>query len=144
MSFKSRNWESLAETDLAVKVMYTTSPLHLIDKWPSNKSWKDGKLETTYTTVQVPTVMVSVMDATTGKIFVGVSRCSPKDQYEAKLGREIACGRALALWKKFNKRTPATQPQAKVVIEETGVKLKVVAGSEFDLALFLKVPEQQE
>lgn len=134
MGFKSRNWENLAETDLAVRVMYTTDELRL---------QIHGVGEVAH---QVPTVMVAVMDATTAKIFVGVSRCSPKDQYEAKLGREIAAGRALSLWKKFNKKTPRSMAQQKVAARETGAKFKVIASSENDLALFLgeKVPEAKE
>lgn len=128
MSFKSRNWENLAETDLAVRVMYTTDELRLQIR-------RCGKDKVSY---HVPAVMVAIMDASTAKIFVGVSRCSPKDQYEAKLGREIAAGRALSLWKKFNKKTPRSMAQQKVDVQETGTKFKVIASSENDLALFLR------
>lgn len=136
MGFKSRNWEALEETDLAVRITYCKSFMGL----------KDHRSELGAEVYEVPTVVAAVMDAKTGKVFVGVARCSPKDRYNAKLGREIAAGRALKLWKRFNKKTPSAMPQQKIVVEETGVKLRVIADHDADIALFigLNTPQDEE
>lgn len=128
MGFKSKNWETLAETDLCSTVEYMES---LLER-------KTTKSPNGFVMVSVPTVIVSVMDATTGKIFVGVSRCAPMDNYSPKLGREIACGRAMKLWTLYNRRTPKDVPQQKFTDDDSGAKFKVISSNEEDLALFLK------
>ena len=34
-----------------------------------------------------------------GKVFLGIAKCNPKDQFNRRLGREISLGRALHAWK---------------------------------------------
>lgn len=129
MSLKMPSWETLQDMPLAARTAYTTSTLVLQD----HKS-KSGNMEHA-----VRTVVVAVMDPVTGKIFVGVSRCSPQDQYDSKLGREIASGRALKLWRKFNRKTPKNCPQQKIEVQETGQQFRVVASSYDDIALYINV-----
>lgn len=33
------------------------------------------------------------------KVFVGIAKCNPRDQFNRRIGRDIAVGRAFKLWK---------------------------------------------
>jgi hypothetical protein len=82
------NWEQVLNSNFGIKVAYTED---LVTKFADNGS-------NTTISVLAKTVVVTLIDWTTNELYVGVARCSPDDQYKAKLGREIAAGRAFKLW----------------------------------------------
>jgi len=117
MTFRSRNWETLIATQDNFRVAYTTSSV--VTKY----------LEVT----QVPTVVVSIIDDDKRRVFIGVSRCSPNDIHNKKLGREIAAGRALKMWWEQGSALEGSYPMVEI---DEGSSYELVAASTTDIELF--------
>ena len=126
MGYKSSNWETLNSTGMQIRVSYTTDIISLCDH----------RSETGTTTAQVPAVVVTATSDNDKSVYVGVSRCSPRDEYSPKLGREIAAGRVLKLWREYD-TTPAFVWEPFEL--DVGEEYDAVAFLPEDLAVFFKV-----
>jgi hypothetical protein len=86
MNFKSNNWDSIKRDKMKCFVAYVIADIELT---------KSGQcVYDAATTV----VVIYGNDCR----YVGVSQCSPLDDYSKEKGREIAAGRALkAMWRRW-------------------------------------------
>ena len=132
MTFKSGNWQRVQNDEITNKVCYTSDVINY-------RIACAGLIVDTQ--VSVRAVVVSLMDEKTGAVAIGVARCSPKDDFDQKLGREIAAGRALKLWEK--RKRPTKSIVQKNYKAPDGVKFKLLASSQEDVELYFTVTNPQ-